>query len=60
MIKRKPLLFAKYAGRIDDKLIPKLSEQEIKGREQEIKNLLTNRNNGTDKARQKEHSGADT
>ena len=60
MIKRKPLLFAKYAGRIDDKLIPKLSEQEIKEREQEIKNLLTNRNNGTDKARQKEHTGADT
>ena len=63
MIKRKPLLFAKYAGRIDDKLIPKLSEEEIKEREQEferIKNLLTNRNNGTDKARQKEHSGADT
>ena len=63
MIKRKPLLFAKYAGRIDDKLIPKLSEQEIEEREQEferIKNLLTNRNNGTDKARQKEHSGADT
>ena len=60
MTKRKPLLFAKYAGRIDDKLIPKLSEQEIKEREQEIKNLLTNRNNGTDKARQKEHTGADT
>ena len=63
MIKRKPLLSTKYAGRIDDKLIPKLSEQEIKEREQEferIKNLLTNRNNGTDKARQKEHTGADT
>ena len=60
MTKRKPLLFTKYAGRIDDKLIPKLSEQEIKEREQEIKNLLTNRNNGTDKARQKEHTGADT
>ena len=63
MTKRKPLLFAKYAGRIDDKLIPKLSEQEIKEREQEferIKNLLTNRNKGTDKARQKEHTGADT
>ena len=63
MTKRKPLLFTKYAGRIDDKLIPKLSEQEIKEREQEferIKNLLTNRNNGTDKARQKEHAGADT
>ena len=51
MIKRKPLLFAKYAGRIDDKLIPKLSEQEIKGREQEferIKNLLTNHDNRKD------------
>ena len=63
MIKRKPLLFAKYAGRIDDKLTLKLSEQEIKEREQElerIKKLLTNRDNGTDKARQKEHSGADT
>ena len=45
MTKRKPLLFSKYAGRIDDKLIPKLSEQEIKEREQEferIENLLTN------------------
>ena len=45
MIKRKLLLFAKYAGRIDDKLIPKLSEQQIKEQEQEferIKNLLTN------------------
>ena len=63
MTKRKPLLFTKYAGRIDDKLIPKLSEQEIKEREQEferIKKLLTNRDNGTDKARQKEHTGADT
>lgn len=63
MIKRKPLLFAKYAGRIDDKLTLKLSEEEIKEREQEferIKNLLTNRDNGTDKARQKEHTGADT
>ena len=51
MIKRKPLLFAKYAGRIDDKLIPKLSEQEIKELEQEfeeIKNLLTNRDNEND------------
>ena len=48
MTKRKPLLFAKYAGRIDDKLIPKLSEQEIKEREQEIKNLLTNRDNEND------------
>ena len=46
MKKQNPLLFTKYAGRIDDKLIPKLSEQEIKEREQEferIKNLLTNR-----------------
>ena len=45
MKKLKPLLFAQYAGRIDDKLIPKLSEEEIKEREQEferIKNLLTN------------------
>ena len=51
MTKRKPLLFAKYAGRIDDKLIPKLSEEEIKEREQEferIKNLLTNRDNEND------------
>ena len=51
MTKRKPLLFAKYAGRIDDKLIPKFSEQEIKEREQEferIKNLLTNRDNEND------------
>ena len=51
MIKRKPLLFAKYAGRIDDKLIPKLSEEEIKEREQEferIRNLLTNRDNEND------------
>lgn len=63
MKKRKPPLFAKYAGRIDDKLIPKLSEQEIKEQEQEferIENLLTNRDNGTDKTRQKEHTGADT
>ena len=51
MIKRKPLLFAKYAGRINDKLIPKLSEQEIKEQEQEferIKNLLTNHDNRKD------------
>ena len=51
MTKRKPLLFTKYAGRIDDKLIPKLSEQEIKEREQEferIKNLVTNRDNEND------------
>lgn len=45
MTKRKPLLFTKYAGSIDDKLIPKLSGQEIEEQEQEferIKNLLTN------------------
>ena len=51
MTKRKPLLFAKYAGRIDDKLIPKLSEQEIKEQEQgfeRIKNLLTNHDNEND------------
>ena len=51
MIKRKPLLCAKYAGRIDDKLIPKLSEQQIEEQEQEferIKNLLTNRDNEND------------
>ena len=46
MTKRKPPLFAKYAGRIDDKLTLKLSEQETKEQEQEferIKNLLTDR-----------------
>ena len=51
MTKRKPLLFTKYAGRIDDKLIPKLSEEEIKEQEQEferIKNLLTNCDNRKD------------
>ena len=51
MTKRKPLLFAKYAGRIDDKLTLKLSEQEIKEREQEferIKNLLTKCDNRKD------------
>ena len=50
MTKRKPPLFTKYAGRIDDKLTLKLSEQEIKEQEQEferIKNLLTNRDNET-------------
>ena len=49
MTKRKPLLFAKYAGSIADKLIPKLSEQEIKEQEQEferIKNLMNNGGNG--------------
>ena len=48
MTKRKPPLFAKYAGRIDDKLTLKLSEEEIKEQEQEferIKNLLTNHDN---------------
>ena len=39
MTKRKPLLFAKYAGRIDEKLIPKLSEQEIKEQEQEFERI---------------------
>lgn len=50
MKKRKPLLFTKYAGGIDDKLTLKLSEQEIKEQEQEferIKKLLTNRDNET-------------
>ena len=39
-------LIAKYAGSIADKLTPKLSEEEIKEKEQEferIKSLLTNR-----------------
>ena len=38
-------LIAKYAGRIDDKLTPKLSEEEIKEQEQEferIKNFMAN------------------
>ena len=38
-------LFSKYAGSIDSKLIPKLSEEEIKEQEQEferIKNFLEN------------------
>ena len=39
MTKRKPLLFAKYAGRIDDKLTLKLSEQEIKEQEQEFERI---------------------
>ena len=46
MEKRKPTLFAKYAGCIDSKLTLKLSEEEIKEKEQEferIKSLLTNR-----------------
>ena len=36
MKKRKPTLFAKYAGSIDSKLTPKLSEEEIKEQEQEF------------------------
>lgn len=47
--------FAKYACSIDSKLTLKLSEEEIKEKEQEferIKNLLTNRDNGNHKARQ--------
>lgn len=46
MTKRKPLLFEKYAGSIADIKIPKLSEEEIKEKEQQferIKSLLTNR-----------------
>ena len=45
MKKRKPILFAKYAGRIDDKLTLKLSEEEIKEKEQEferIKSFMAN------------------
>ena len=45
MNKRKPTLFAKYAGSIADKLIPKLSEQEIKEQEHEferIKSFMAN------------------
>ena len=45
MTKRKPLLFEKYAGRIDDKLTIKLSEEEIKEQEQEferIKSFMAN------------------
>lgn len=45
MKKRKHILFAKYAGRIDDKLTPKLSEEEIKEKEQEferIKSFMAN------------------
>lgn len=51
MMERHKHPFAKYAGRIDDKLIPKLSEQEIKEQEQEferIENLLTNLDNRKD------------
>ena len=39
MTKRKPLLFEKYAGRIDDKLTIKLSEEEIKEKEQEFERI---------------------
>lgn len=39
MEKRKPTLFAKYAGSIADKLTPKLSEEEIKEKEQEFERL---------------------
>ena len=45
MEKRKPKLFAKYAGSIDSKLNLKLSEEEIKEKEQEferIKSFMTN------------------
>ena len=45
MEKRKPILFAKYAGGIADKLTPKLSEEEIKEKEQEferIKSFMAN------------------
>ena len=45
MEKRKPTLFAKYAGSIADKLTPKLSEEEIKEKEREferIKRLMAN------------------
>ena len=45
MEKRKHLLFAKYAGSLDSKLTPKLSEEEIKEQEQEferIKSFMAN------------------
>ena len=45
MEKRKPTLFAKYAGSIADKLTLKLSEEEIKEKEQEferIKSFMAN------------------
>ena len=45
MEKRKPTLFAKYSGSIADKLTPKLSEEEIKEKEQEferIKSFMAN------------------
>ena len=46
MMERHKHPFAKYSCSIADKLIPKLSEEEIKEQEQEferIKTLLTNR-----------------
>ena len=46
MMERHKHPFAKYAGSINSKLIPKISEQVIKEQEQEferIKSLLTNR-----------------
>ena len=46
MIEKHKHPFAKYSCSIADKLIPKLSEEEIKYQEQEFKrieNLLTNR-----------------
>lgn len=39
MKKRKPQLFAKYAGSIDSKLTLKLSEEEIKEQEQEFERI---------------------
>ena len=39
MEKRKPKLFAKYAGSIDSKLNLKLSEEEIKEKEQEFERI---------------------
>ena len=39
MKKRKPQLFAKYAGSIDSKLTLKLSEEEIKEKEQEFERI---------------------
>ena len=45
MEKRKPKLFEKYSGSIADKLTPKLSEEEIKEKEQEferIKSFMAN------------------
>ena len=39
MEKRKHTLFAKYAGSIADKLTPKISEEEIKEKEQEFERI---------------------